>query len=124
MPTSSRPFAIVTGASSGIGLELARLLAEDGYDLLICAEDPELTDAATELAKEGVSVDTAVIDLASADGPDALYERIKADGRPVDIVALNAGIGAGGAFVTETDLADELEIIDLNVKSTVHLAKH
>jgi len=64
------------------------------------------------------------VDLASDGGVDELYRRITAAGRPVDAVALNAGIGAGGAFATDTDLEDELRLIDLNVRSTVHLAKH
>ena len=64
------------------------------------------------------------VDLAAHAGVEELYARIQAMGRPVDAVALNAGIGAGGAFATDTDLAQELKLIDLNVRSTVHLAKY
>ena len=64
------------------------------------------------------------VDLATSDGVDELWRRAQAAGRPLDAVALNAGIGAGGAFATDTELADELKIVDLNVRSTVHLAKH
>jgi uncharacterized protein len=63
------------------------------------------------------------VDLATPAGVEELYARIKADGRPVDAIALNAGIGAGGAFATDTDLDQELQLVDLNVRSTVHLAK-
>jgi len=120
----ARPYAVVTGASSGIGLELARQFAENGFDLLVTAEDDALAAAASELRGVGAAVDELQVDLAEADGVDRLYGEISAAGRPVDAIALNAGIGAGGAFATDTDLADELRLIDLNVRSTVHLAKH
>jgi uncharacterized protein len=119
----NRRLAIITGASSGIGFELARVFAENGYDLLIAAEDDELDSAARELNQMTASVESARVDLAKPDGVERLYERIQAGGRPVDVLCLNAGIGAGGAFATETDLADELKLIDLNVRSTVHLCK-
>jgi short-subunit dehydrogenase len=124
MSTSpDRPLAVVTGASSGIGRELAKQFAENGFDLIVAAEDAELADAARELEGLGASVDAVRVDLATDDGVDQLYARIKAGGRPVDAVALNAGVGVGGPFL-ETDLKEELRLIDLNVRSTVHLAKH
>jgi uncharacterized protein len=118
-----RPFAVVTGASSGIGLALAKVFAEEGFDLLIAAEDEELDAAARELSQTSASVEAVRVDLAETEGVEQLHERIQAAARPVDALCLNAGRGAGGAFVGETDLADELEIVDLNVRSTVHLAK-
>jgi short-subunit dehydrogenase len=72
----------------------------------------------------GAQVEDVRVDLATDEGVDALYGEISSAGRPVDAIALNAGIGAGGAFATGTDLDDELRLIDLNVRSTVHLAKH
>jgi short-subunit dehydrogenase len=125
----TRPLAAVTGASSGIGLELARQFAENGFDLIIAAEDSAIDRVAAELsAATGANVVSVRVDLARPDGPDVLYARIQDLGRPVDAIALNAGIGAGGAFaaddLTATDLHDELRIVDLNVRSTVHLAKH
>src|SRR5689334_19740742 len=115
--------AVVTGASSGIGLELAKVFAAEGFDLLITAEDAELATALEQLGGLGVQVEAHRVDLASEAGVIELYRHISNTGRPVDALALNAGIGAGGAFATETDLGDELRLIDLNVRSTVHLCK-
>jgi short-subunit dehydrogenase len=126
--SSSKPLAVVTGASSGIGLELAKQFAANGYDLVIAAEDTELSGAVGTLQDLGAQVEAVQVDLAAPSGVDDLYGRITALGRPVDALALNAGIGAGGAFAgpdaDRTDLAQELRIVDLNVRSTVHLAKH
>jgi short-subunit dehydrogenase len=112
----------VTGASSGIGRELAKQFAENGFDLLITAEDGALESAAAELRTTGAAVTTVTADLRNYDEVEKLYQAIMATGRPLDAVALNAGVGKGGAFL-ETELADELDIVELNVSSTVHLAK-
>jgi short-subunit dehydrogenase len=117
------PLAVVTGASSGIGFELARAFAAEGFDLLITAEDAELAAAQEQLTGLGVHVEAHRVDLATEAGVVEIYRHISNTGRPVDALALNAGIGAGGAFATETDLGDELRLIDLNVRSTVHLCK-
>ncbi|GAA2404381.1 SDR family NAD(P)-dependent oxidoreductase [Streptomyces glaucosporus] len=120
--TGPRPLALVTGASSGIGLELARQFAEHGFDLLVNAEDDRLADAAERLRAAGTEVVPVRADLRRHDEVERLWSAVTATGRPVDAAALNAGIGRGGAF-TDTDLADELDLIALNVTSTVHLAK-
>ncbi len=121
--SAGRQLAVVTGASSGIGLELARVFGEEGFDLLIAAEDAELTQAQEELEAAGANVAAHRVDLATEAGVTDFHRQIVDDGRPVAALALNAGRGAGGAFATETKLADELEIIDLNCRSTVHLCK-
>ncbi len=118
-----RPFAVVTGASSGIGFELAKVFAENGFDLLITAEDEEIEAAQRELNQIAASVECTREDLSSEEGVERLYERIRANARPLDAIALNAGIGAGGDFARETVLRKELRLIDLNVRSTVHLCK-
>jgi short-subunit dehydrogenase len=118
-----RPFAVVTGASSGIGFEFAKVLAEEGYDLLITAEDEEIADAQRELNQIAASVECTREDLSSEQGVQRLYERIEATARPVDVLCLNAGIGHGGDFARENDLPKVLRLIDLNVRSTVHLCK-
>ena len=120
---SSSPLAVVTGASSGIGFELAKQFAQHGYDLLVTAESDRLDGAATELRAMGARVTSVRADLATADGVDTLHRRIQAEGRPVDAIAINAGVGVGGPFL-ENSLEDELQLIALNVTSVVHLAKH
>lgn len=116
-------FAVITGASSGIGLELAKQFAQHGFDLLIVADDPGIHQAADALKSYKVSVTEARIDLAKPSGVDELYAAIRKTVRPVDAIALNAGVGAGGDFVRGTSLEADFNVIDLNVKSTVHLAK-
>src|ERR687894_2489725 len=120
--TDVKPFAVVTGASSGIGFELAKQFAQNGFDLLVTAEDEGLRSAADQLQSAGNQVESVQADLSTYDGVERLYAAITATGRPVSAAALNAGVGQGGAFI-DTDLADELRIIDLNISSTVHLAK-
>ena len=118
----SDSLAVVTGASSGIGLELAQLFAADGYDLVLAAEDDGLDAAAAGCRAAGVQVWACRTDLASSAGVQALYEAVLATGRPVDAAALNAGIGQGGAFV-DTELDALLAVVQLNVVGTTHLAR-
>jgi short-subunit dehydrogenase len=123
MDVSDRQLAVVTGASSGIGFELAKVFAAEGFDLIVAAEDEELAEASRELNQVGRVVESVRVDLSRPEGVEGLYEKITADRRPIDALCLNAGIGAGGDFARETALAKELRLIDLNVRSTVHLCK-
>ncbi|NAS22100.1 SDR family NAD(P)-dependent oxidoreductase [Herbidospora sp. NEAU-GS84] len=120
---STRPLALVTGASSGIGYELARQFAQNGFDLVVAAEDERLLEAARNLEDMGAAVSTVRVDLAHHEGVEELHLRATASGRPIEAVAINAGVGVGGDFARETDLDAELKLIKLNVVSAVHLAK-
>ena len=119
----SGQFAVITGASSGIGLELARQFATHGFDVLLAAEDDRLSAAAHEIRNLGAQVETVRTNLATPDGVDMLYKAIQALGRPVDAIAINAGVGVGGAFV-DNDLKAELDMIALNVTGLVRLSKY
>lgn len=121
--SSHRPLAVVTGASNGIGYELALQFAQNNFDLLITATGSSINEAAQTLEKLGAKVETVQADLATYDGVETLYNKIKATNRPVEAIAINAGVGVGGEFARETDLKDELNLINLNVVSSVHLAK-
>jgi short-subunit dehydrogenase len=117
------PLAVVTGGSSGVGLALARQCAEHGFDLVVAADERHVRGAAGELRAAGADTVIAVeADLATAEGVEQLDEVVRGTGRPVDALLLNAGIGTGGAF-TDVPLEDDLRVIDLNVRSVVHLAK-
>lgn len=115
---SDHPLAVVTGASSGIGREVAILLAEQGYDLVVCAEDEAVATAVP--APPGLSVEAVRADLSTYDGVEDLVDAV--GDRDVDALVLNAGIAVGGSFV-ETSLDDDLTLIGLNVTANVHLAK-
>jgi len=120
---NTRPLAVVTGASSGIGQELAAQCAAHGFDLLVCADEPGIMTTASALETTGgVQVRPYQLDLATPEGVDQFAAAVRETGRPVDALLLNAGVGVGGAFL-DTPLADELRMIALNCNHTIHLAK-
>jgi short-subunit dehydrogenase len=114
--------ALVTGASSGIGLELAKQFAQHGYDLVVAAEDDAIRDVPDKLSRWSSTVEPIEVDLRTAEGVEHLYQSAIEGDRVLAAAALNAGIGRGEMFL-KSELADDLSIVDLNVRSTVHLAK-
>ncbi|MEU3778256.1 SDR family NAD(P)-dependent oxidoreductase [Streptomyces sp. NPDC032472] len=119
---TQRPLAVVTGASTGIGYEIARELADGGHDLVIAAEGPDIHLAARRLTHHAQEVRAVRADLATYDGAETLVHEVRLRQRPVAVLVLNAGVGRAGGFL-ETDLADTARVIDLNIASTVHLAR-
>ncbi|KQM13000.1 SDR family NAD(P)-dependent oxidoreductase [Novosphingobium sp. Leaf2] len=114
----NNPFAIVTGASTGIGFELASIAAENGYDLLVVADEDLIEAAAQDFRRHGVAVDTLQADLSTLQGVDALFAA--AGGRCVDVLCANAGRGLGHGFL-EQDVADWRRVIDTNITGTLYL---
>jgi len=115
---SGVPFALVTGASTGIGHELAWCCARQGLDLLIVADEPRIGEAAEQLRATGVAVNALEADLATLAGVNKLLAAT--GGRPVDYLLANAGRGLGHAFLDQ-ELPDIQRVIDTNVTGTVAL---
>ena len=118
MAAANGQLAIVTGASTGIGLELARCCAEHGFDLLIAADEPAIENAADGLRRSGRRVDTVQADLATTEGVDKLLA--VAGGRPVEVLLANAGRGLGHSFFDQEFPAIR-RVIDTNVTGTLYL---
>jgi short-subunit dehydrogenase len=117
MNTSGRPLAVVTGASSGIGLELARLCADHGFDLIIAADRP-LTDALRDLTARGAAVQCVETDLADRSGVDQLVDAI--GGRRVEALVANAGHGLGKGFLDQR-FEEVTHVVDTNITGTIYL---
>lgn len=114
--------AVITGASSGIGFELAKQFAENGFDLTVVAENDEIHSAAEEFRKFGTQVDALRMDLTKRKNVEALSQKLRK--RPIDVLALNAGVGVGGASFDKTELEDEFNLLRLNIFCPVHLTKY
>jgi short-subunit dehydrogenase len=115
--TAPRPLAIVTGASSGIGLELARVAAAKGFDLIIAADQP-LAEAIADLNSLGVHVQSVEADLATMRGVEQLCTAVA--GRPIDALMANAGHGLGGPFL-EQNFDEVMHVINTNITGTLYL---
>lgn len=120
MSEALRPLAVVTGASSGIGYELAKLAAEDGHDLVVAADRPEIVEAAQAFEQLGAKVEQLQVDLATRDGVDKLVQLI--GDRPVDVLMANAGHGLGHAFLDQQP-EDWMHVINTNATGTLYLVQ-
>ncbi|RAK56757.1 SDR family NAD(P)-dependent oxidoreductase [Phenylobacterium deserti] len=120
MSEALKPLAVVTGASSGIGYELAKIAVENGYDLVIAADRPEIVEAAQAFQGMGAKVDHLQVDLSTKEGVDELVQLI--GGRPVDALLANAGHGLGHAFL-EQSFEDILHVVNTNITGTIYLVQ-
>jgi short-subunit dehydrogenase len=120
MNRNARPLALVTGASTGIGYELARCCAQNGFDLVIAADEARIEEAARELRGLGTTVAAVEADLATTDGVDKLYGVAQRLGRPVEALLANAGRGLGKAFLDQ-DFAEIMRVVNTNVTGTLCL---
>jgi short-subunit dehydrogenase len=111
-------FAIITGASTGIGFELATLAAKDGYDLLVVANEPLINAAANDFEQFGTTVTAIEADLSTIEGVDQLLAAT--GGRQVDLLCANAGHGLGHAFLDQA-VADWRHVVDTNITGTAYL---
>ena len=111
-------FAIITGASTGIGFELATLAAKDGYDILVVANESLIQSAATDLEQFGTDVTALEADLSTIDGVDAVIDAAK--GRTIDVLCANAGQGLGHGFLDQK-LDDWRNVVDTNITGTLYL---
>ncbi len=119
----AKELAFVTGASSGIGYQLAHQLAERGYDLAITAHSDRLTEATRDFEALGAQVYPFRADSTKRDEVTEVWQQVEALGRPVTVACINAGIGESGQFADESSLDQELAIIDLNCASTTQFGK-
>jgi short-subunit dehydrogenase len=118
MARKDRPLAVVTGASTGIGYELAKLCAQQGFDLVVVADEPEIEKAAADFRDLGGAVDGLEADLAMLEGVDRLYEAI--GGRPVAALIANAGRGLGKGFLDQS-FDDVMRVVNTNITGTIYL---
>lgn len=113
--------AIITGASTGIGFELAQLAADAGYDLLVVADEPLIERAAADFRRPGLDVTAIEADLSTIEGVDRLITA--AQGRQVDLLCANAGRGLGHGFLDQS-VSDWRRVVDTNITGTLYLLQH
>ncbi len=118
MDSEARPLAVVTGASTGIGYELARQCIGHGFDVIAVADEPAIQGAAQEIARDGARVEAVEADLATLEGVDKLLATLGS--RPVDALLANAGRGLGKGFLDQ-DFAAVRRVVDTNITGTIYL---
>ena len=118
--TMSRQLAVVTGASSGIGLELARISVKEGYDLVIAADEASIESVATSLSADGAHVTAVQCDLSTLEGVGKLQAAVQKSGRAVDLLFANAGRGLGKAFLDQ-NVSDAINVVHTNIDGTLYL---
>lgn len=119
---NTKKLVLITGASSGLGFELAKLFANDGYDVAMSGSSDRIYNSAREIEKLGVEAFPFQADASTYDGVENFWSFVEGKNRPIDAAVLNLGISIGGAFL-DNDLQEELKLIDINISGMVHMAK-
>ncbi len=119
---TDRKFVMITGSTSGLGFELAKLFANDGYDVAMSGSSENIFKSAKDIEELGVEAYPFQADASTYEGVEEFWKFVKSKNRKLDSAVLNVGMSIGGSF-TDNDLQEELKLIDLNIKGTVHMAK-
>lgn len=119
---ANNKFVLITGASSGLGFELAKLFAKDGYDVAMSGSSDRIFESVKLIEQLGVEAYPYKADASTFDGVEGYWNFVEEKNRKIDAAVLNVGISLGGAFL-ENKLEDELRLIDINISGTVHMAK-
>lgn len=119
---SDRKLVMITGSSSGLGFELAKLFAKDDYDVAMSGSSERIYESAKEIEKMGVEAYPYQADAGTYDGVENFWKFVESKNRKLDTAVLNVGVSLGDAFL-DNDLEKELNLIDINIKGTVHMAK-
>ncbi|MEZ0485317.1 SDR family NAD(P)-dependent oxidoreductase [Fibrella aquatica] len=118
--------ALITGASSGIGQELAKLFAQDGYNLVLVARSEDTLHRLSEVFEMNYGTENTTVigkDLSEVNAAQEVYDQVKAKGITVDVLVNDAGVSTYGKFANETDWETEKSMIQLNVVTTTLLTK-
>ena len=117
-----QPLTVITGAERGIGLELARQFCENGHKLLLVSNNDMIFEVQGDFSDKGYIVEAIKVNLGTYSGIENLYQQILEQEEILDNLVINTQPGTGGDF-TETDLREEIDLININIVSTIHLLK-
>jgi uncharacterized protein len=120
MAQNTRPLGLVTGASTGIGYELAKCCAQNGFDLIAVADETKIKQAAEEIRGFGADVEPVEADLATLEGVDKLLSVATKQNRPIEALLANAGRGLGGAYLDQ-EFDDVMRVVNTNISGTLYL---
>lgn len=124
MTTITGKWALITGASSGLGVDFARELAARGANIILAARRLDRLESVREAIGKlhAVQIETMQVDLAAPDAPQTLHDQLEAGGRPIDMLINNAGLGIYGPFL-EIEWAREKAMLELDIVTLTHMSK-